>query len=129
MGKLKAIQPRLKPIGSRLQPVMTREEKEIQRDRDRNKTQPWRSWYRTKRWEKLRLTILVRDGYTCQQTGTLCIGKHPAPNSPVVDHMKPHHGDLALFRDPANLQTVTKEYHDSNKQSEERRARGWSSGW
>ena len=52
----------------------------------------------------------------CQRTGTLCIGTYPAPNSPVADHIKPHRGDAVLFWDPANIHTVTKKYHDSEKQ-------------
>jgi 5-methylcytosine-specific restriction protein A len=129
MGRLKAIPSRLKPIGSRLKPAMTREESEIARDRERNKTQPWRKWYRTKPWDRLRDKIIARDAYTCQQTGVLCLGEHPAPNSPVVDQIKPHHGDPALFWDPENLQTVTKEYHDKHKQSAERRAGGRFADW
>jgi 5-methylcytosine-specific restriction protein A len=120
MGKLKAIQPRLKPIGSRLKPAMTREESEQQRYRERDKVHVWRKWYYTARWKKLRQEILVRDSYTCQQTGVLCIGKYPADNSPVVDHVKQHHGDEQLFWDATNLQTVSKGYHDKVKQSLER---------
>ncbi|MEM1149318.1 MAG: HNH endonuclease [Pseudomonadota bacterium] len=87
----------------------------------RCREQPWRSWYNTKEWRELRALVFKRDGLVCQQTGVLCIGKHPDPHSPVADHKIPHRGDRALFFDPNNLETVTKRYHDSVKQSLERR--------
>ena len=72
--------------------------------------EPWQAWYKTSRWQKLRLKVLVRDAYTCRATGAICIGHHHAPNSPVVDHIRPHHGNEALFWSIDNLQTVTKEW-------------------
>lgn len=81
--------------------------------------------YRTARWRALRLEVLRRDGWTCRQTGVLLIGKHPAPDSPVVDHIVPHRGDEALFWDPANLQAVAKGWHDAEKQRLERKGEGW----
>ncbi len=78
---------------------------------------------KTARWQKLRQKILKRDGWRCQQTGVLVIGKYPKPNSAVVDHIKPHRGDEALFWDESNLQTVSKEYHDKTKQKLEQRGR------
>lgn len=88
-------------------------------ERERDASVPWRSWYKTARWQKLRLRILQRELYTCRLTRVLLIGKFPAPNSPVVDHIIPHRGDEALFWDEDNLQVVSKEYHDSVKQKEE----------
>lgn len=77
---------------------------------------PWRRWYKTERWRKLRERILLRDLYICQQTGVVLVGRYPAPNSPVVDHRKPHRGDEALFWDEGNLVAVSKQWHDSTKQ-------------
>jgi len=34
----------------------------------------------------------------------------------VVDHIKPHKGDWALFADRANLQTLCEHHHNSDKQ-------------
>lgn len=98
---------------------------EAARLRERDQTVNWRAWYKTERWRKLRLQVLVRDAYTCKQTGVLCIGKYPAPNSPVVDHKIQHHGDERLFWDEKNLQTVSKAYHDSDKQKQERAQARW----
>lgn len=64
----------------------------------------------------------MRDNYTCQRTGVLCVGKHPAPDSPVANHRVPHRGDPVLFWDPDNIETVSKEVHDSLIQAEERAA-------
>lgn len=83
---------------------------------------PWRQWYKSTRWQRLRIEVLTRDLYTCQQTGVLLVGKAGAPDSPVVDHIKPHHGRPELFWDPDNLQAVTKGWHDSEKQRQERNA-------
>jgi 5-methylcytosine-specific restriction enzyme A len=38
----------------------------------------------------------------------------------VVDHIKPHKGDLELFFDPRNLQSLCKLCHDSAKQAQEK---------
>lgn len=89
---------------------------------EREKVIPWRKWYHSKRWKDLRIEVLKRDNWTCQKTGVICTGRHPEPNSPVIDHKQPHRGDERLFWDINNLQTVTKEYHDSEKQKQERRA-------
>lgn len=79
----------------------------------------WRPWYSTKRWRELRLKVLERDGYICQRTGVICAGVSPEPNSPVVNHRVPHRGDPALFWDETNLETVTKQVHDTIIQAEE----------
>jgi HNH endonuclease. len=122
MGRLKTIKPRLGSLPPRIGHAAG---DEAARLRERDKSVAWRAWYKTERWQRLRREILKRDGFTCQQTGVLCIGKHPAPNSPVVDHIKPHHGDERLFWDPNNLQCVSKAYHDSEKQKQERAQARW----
>ena len=113
---IKLLRPRLKPMGQRLK--STREIRDTRYSPDATV----RAWYKSARWQALRQEVLVRDLYTCQRTGVLCTGKHPAPNSPVVNHKAPHHGDPELFWDINNLETVTKEAHDGLIQSEERRA-------
>lgn len=86
-------------------------------------TSDHRRLYKDPRWEALRLLVLRRAGWKCEQTGVLLIGKRHAPNSAVVDHIRPHRGDEALFFDPANLQAVCKAWHDSVKQRQERARR------
>lgn len=80
---------------------------------------PWKAWYKTARWRRLRQEVLIRDAYTCQRTGHVLGGKHPAPDSPVVNHKRPHRGDERLFWDIDNLETVSKAVHDSEIQREE----------
>ena len=80
---------------------------------------PWKAWYKTARWRRLREQVLIRDAYTCQRTGQVCGGKHPAPDSPVVNHKRPHRGDERLFWDIENLEVVAKSVHDSAIQAEE----------
>ncbi len=89
-------------------------------DRQRDAFHEWRKWYKTARWQALRLRVFERDGYVCQQTDELLTGRHPEPNSPVADHIRPHRGDADLFWDIDNIQTVSKAYHDKQKQSLER---------
>lgn len=119
MGKLKAIQPRLKPIGSRLKPAMTREESEQQRYRERERSQHWRKWYHSTEWKKLRLRVLVRDLFTCQ----MCKRIEPNTSKLVGDHKQQHHGDRAMFFNEANVWCICKPCHDGEKQRMERRAR------
>lgn len=88
----------------------------------RRTAQPWRAWYSTARWKRLRADVLKASGYQCAQTGVLLIGKAGAPDSPVVDHIEPHRGDPSLFWDRGNLQAVSKEWHDTEKQKQERAA-------
>lgn len=80
---------------------------------------PWRRWYKTARWQRLKMSAHLRDGFICQRTGVLLVGKHPAPNSPVANHKVPHRGDPALFWDLDNIETVAKSVHDSEIQREE----------
>lgn len=120
MGKFKALQPRLAPMASRLGRLAPADE--VERNRTRDAEKPWRAWYKTARWQKLVMKVRVRDAYTCQRTGAVLGGKHPAPDSPVVNHRIPHRGDPALFWDEDNLELVSKAVHDSEIQREERAA-------
>lgn len=115
MGRLKS-PPRVLAPAPRAVGYATRQDAERARDRMRRQGNNLRRLYNTKRWRDLRLVILERDDWTCRGTGTLLIGKAPAPNSPVVDHITPHRGNLMLFWDTENLQAVCKEYHDTEKQ-------------
>ncbi|AXQ93192.1 HNH endonuclease [Cereibacter sphaeroides] len=118
MARLKQAPGRLATMPSRLacSPVPSTER---ERHRHRDETQPWRRWYKTARWQRLRWSVLVRDLFTCQREGC---GRLEADTSLLVaDHKIPHRGDEALFWDAANLQCLCKTCHDRDKQREERR--------
>lgn len=81
----------------------------------------WRKWYSTARWARLRRKVLARDLWTCQATGVALVSGRTAPNAAVVDHIRPHRGNPALFWDERNLRAVCKQWHDSEKQRLEKR--------
>jgi 5-methylcytosine-specific restriction protein A len=116
VGKLSTLKPRLGGLGHRFGSAP---QTEAERTAHRDASQPYRRWYKTARWQKLRAKVLLRDKYTCQRTGVILAGKHPAPDSPVVDHIRPHRGNEAMFWDENNLMAVSKAFHDSQKQSAE----------
>jgi 5-methylcytosine-specific restriction endonuclease McrA len=116
MPKLRTLKPNVAALAPRLG-FPPGDEKA--RDRQRRVHQPWRQWYNSTRWEKLREAAFVRDGYTCRRSGVLCIGTSPAPDSPVANHKIPHHGDPKLFWDINNIETVSKAVHDGLIQREE----------
>ncbi|WP_210330832.1 HNH endonuclease [Mesorhizobium sp. NBSH29] len=90
-------------------------------DRDRSRHHdtggPWRAWYKTARWQKLRWRVLVRDLFTCQMTG--CGRIEHDSSQLVADHIKAHRGDVDLFWDETNLQCLCKRCHDKGKQQAE----------
>ena len=117
MGKLKG-----RGLGSRLGPQKSRLRSASVGDggdRRRVAMNPLRRAYGTARWKRLVEKIKQRDQWTCQQTGELLNGKYPAPNSPAVDHIRPHRGDPELFWDENNMQLVSKGWHDREKQRQE----------
>lgn len=94
--------------------------------RARDQRLGWRAWYKTARWQRLRLQILRRDLFTCQWPGC---GRIEADTSQLVaDHRRPHRGDEAMFWDAENLWCLCKRCHDSQKQRYERRASGGGGG-
>lgn len=102
---------------------MTREESEARRLRERDRNVEWRKWYKTARWQKLRMDVLVRDMFTCQMAG--CGRIEHRTSQLVADHKLQHHGDAELFWDARNLQCLCKPCHDRLKQAEERRTSRW----
>ncbi|RMF02552.1 MAG: HNH endonuclease [Alphaproteobacteria bacterium] len=71
--------------------------------------------YNSRTWKRLRRLRLATDPLCayCRKQGV-------TRAATVVDHIKPHRGDWALFADPSNTQSLCKHCHDSIKQSEER---------
>jgi 5-methylcytosine-specific restriction endonuclease McrA len=116
MGRLKQAPSRLAAMPPRLTaapaPV-----NEVERSRFRDESAPWRKWYKTARWQKLRWSVLVRDLFTCRR----CRRIEADTSRLVADHKTPHRGDEALFWDDQNLQCLCKPCHDKDKQREERR--------
>ena len=115
VGKLKTLPPRLGSLPSRLTTFDTG-------DRGRAQANPWRAWYNTTRWRRLRWSILLRDGFTCQWPG--CGRIEPNSSLLVADHKRAHRGDERMFWDESNLQTLCKPCHDSRKQRAEAVGRG-----
>ena len=74
-------------------------------------------------WRRLRLHQLAKRPL-CALHGELGQIK-PAS---VVDHIRPHGGDMQLFFDEGNLQSLCKSCHDSHKQAQERNANGLMRG-
>lgn len=118
MSKLKTI----KPMIATIKPMLAM----LKGERQRTEASPWRAWYKTAKWQKLRWSILVRDHFTCQMAGC---GKIETDTSLLVaDHRIPHRGDSGLFWDDDNLQCLCKSCHDSLKQKEEAATRNRGQG-
>jgi 5-methylcytosine-specific restriction endonuclease McrA len=66
-------------------------------------------------WRKMRLEFLKRHP-RCM----LCAKYDVRRPATVVDHIRPHRGDMQLFRAPNNLQALCASCHSSWKQSIER---------
>ena len=64
-----------------------------------------------RRWKKARKAYLVQHPLCvmCRQQGRLTAAT-------LVDHVKPHNGDEALFWDVNNWQALCQPHHDSAKQ-------------
>ena len=82
-----------------------------------------RKLYSRKQWRILRERALLRDGFMCQHKGCKALLKRGTrhPRSAVVHHLKPHKGDLDLFFDINNLQSVCWTCHSGSIQSIENR--------
>lgn len=76
----------------------------------------WKNWYSSKTWIALRSFQLSRQPLCemCEALGRVSVAD-------VVDHRTPHKGNWTLFSDPANLQSLDKQCHDSVKQRMEKR--------
>lgn len=85
-------------------------------DRQRYAEQKWRKLYSLTAWKKARAAQLARMPW-CERCWA---EKRGAVTATVVNHRKPHKGDLPLFLDPANHESVCKPHHDRIIQSEER---------
>lgn len=115
VARLSTIKPRL----STIKPLIGREPgDEAGRNADRDANLPWRAWYKTARWQKLRWSALLRDRFTCCKCGRV----EGNTSQLVGDHVIPHRGDEQLFWDIDNIQCLCRTCHDTEKRIEERRA-------
>lgn len=115
MTRIPKLAPRVTPPRLALQPPKD----EAGKSRYRDQAAPWRAWYKTTKWQRLRWQVLVDATFTC----AMCKRIDGRSAQLVADHIKPHKGDEALFWDRANLQCLCKPCHDSDKQSAERHGR------
>ena len=73
------------------------------------------SLYKSKAWYRLRHHQLTQQPLCayCKQLGRTVAAT-------VVDHIKPHRGDLELFYNPTNLQSLCDQCHNRHKQRQEK---------
>lgn len=114
MAKLATIKPILGFIKPRLGRSVGDEQAH---DRYRSTAKPWRKWYWTTRWRKIRLEIFLRDMYTCRMCGKV---ESDTANL-VADHIEPHNGDPIMFWLQSNIQCICAPCHNSEKQKAEKR--------
>jgi 5-methylcytosine-specific restriction enzyme A len=86
-------------------------------DRRSPEAAAYRKMYKTQRWQALRKAQL-----TAHPLCARCLKMTPRRLTPaaIVHHAKEHKGDLALFYDPANLESLCAPHHDGDVQSEEK---------
>ena len=85
------------------------------RSKNRAKSADWQHLYKRKRWLDLRERQLMQEPL-CR----FCLATEEVTAAEVVDHIKKHEGNEALFFDPDNLQSLCRHHHDSAKQAMER---------
>lgn len=71
----------------------------------------YRRLYKTASWQRLREHQLAK-----QPLCEFCLRTEEITVAEVVDHRIKHDGDLDLFHDQDNLQSLCKHHHDSAKQ-------------
>ena len=76
-----------------------------------------RAFYKTARWQRLRMQILIRDLFTCQWPGC---GRVIAQTSQLVaDHIIPVRIDPSRKWDETNLRCLCAACHNGPRQAEE----------
>ena len=83
----------------------------------------YRKLYKTARWQRMRDAQLSEQPLCC-----MCLALEEVTPATIVDHIKSHKGDLALFYDPNNLQSLCKPHHDGAKQRIDRGGRAYEIG-
>lgn len=105
---------RIPPLLSSVPPALgSAPDSPLKMERQRNLLNPLRALYRTAQWKALRMRVLTRDMFTCQMCGKL----EGDTSQLVADHRKPHRGDLDLFWDENNVETLcASPCHSKHKQ-------------
>ena len=85
------------------------------RDQRSDGARAWRKLYYKKGWKQARERQLFAKPL-CER----CEARGIIVAATVVNHKKPHKGDVHLFFDPDNHESVCKPCHDADIQSEER---------
>ena len=84
------------------------------RDQRSEEARAWRKLYASTAWRKGRV-VFLRQHPLCERCQTS--GRVTAAT--VVNHRKPHKGDLALFFSVENWSALCKAHHDASVQFEE----------
>lgn len=86
----------------------------------RRESAAWHSLYGLPLWtQQLRPQQLLREPF-CQDPECDSLRETGRPaRATVVDHIRPHRGNMALFSDPANLQSLCKRCHDRKTMREQ----------
>lgn len=96
-----------------------RSEDELRRNREgaarRRQAEPWRKWYSTARWKRVRQAHL-NEHPLCER----CKGRGKLTIAEVVHHAKPHKGDADLFWDSGNFISSCANCHNVDEQRIER---------
>lgn len=81
----------------------------------KNNRSEWVKWYKTAAWQRMRLAQLKHEPL-CE----FCKTKNIITEADTVDHIRPHRGDMKLFFDSKNLQSLDKKCHSKIKQKLEK---------
>ena len=93
-------------------------ERDADYEGERRRVKPWRRWYSTAVWKAIRRTQL-RAQPLCER----CLGREVTRAARVVNHRVAHRGVWERFI-AGPFESLCKRCHDSEVQSEERRAVG-----
>ena len=95
-------------------PMTQNEYDGIKRTRERSiEAETWKQWYSSRKWRSYRLRFLAKHPLCveCEKNGIITM-------STEVDHIIPHKGDISLFWDPNNHQSLCKPCHSTKTVSE-----------
>lgn len=81
----------------------------------RKGSESWHRWYKLDVWVKdLRPTQLLK----CPWCEMCALEGYPRVRATVVDHIKPHRGNWALFVNRTNLQSLCEHHHNAKTMHE-----------